>query len=83
MKEKLKRIGYIVEWRNHGDPNGKWINFDPIESRYQKSLAIGQFTNRCKFHFIPKIIREKRTVYGWLSRRDLARCVPVFKQINI
>lgn len=81
MNKKYKRIGWVVEWRNEGHPDGQWATMDPIDryASWHKPNSIGRFNTWCHFDFIPKRVIEK---YGWLKRRGLARCVPVYVEVQ-
>lgn len=78
---KARSIGWMVEFRANVELTGKWITFRDVPVRPQKSLAIGEFTRRCKFVDIPETIRRADTAYRWLKYRGLARCKGVYMEV--
>lgn len=81
-KKYVKRIGWVVEFRVGRDPGNTWNNLNDSKARTSKSVAIGDFNKRCQFYYIPVGVVKNRTAYGWLKRRSLARCVPLYVEVH-
>lgn len=75
-EKRYKRIGYIVEYKT-GARRECWDTL--CSPRFIKSAAVNEFDLRCQFHWIPKGVILK---YNWLKKRGLARCVPVYVEVQ-
>ena len=83
MPSKMKRIGWVVEFKLCGEMNRKWATLDfSTAASLSRGDAIDEFNDHCHFYFIPAEIQKKGKKYEYLRRKGLARCVPVYMEVD-